>query len=814
MTTTSETIEERGPLMGDEAGTAPGDRRFRPDIQGLRAVAVLLVVFYHAGLSWLSGGYVGVDVFFVISGFVITGLLLRERETSGRTSLVGFYGRRSRRIIPAATLVIVATVVMTYTRAGVVFGAQTATDARWAAVFLANFHFASIGTNYLTAQLPPSPLQNFWSLAVEEQFYLVYPTVFLLIASVRTRRLSVQTKLFVGLVVIIAGSFTLSVFQTASSPTVAYFSPLTRAWELAIGALVAVSTKWLLTVPKHVCAIVTWVGLAGIAFGAVVFNGNTAYPGSLVAIPVVGAALVIAGGTRTPPWAAESVLKRGPFQWFGKLSYSIYLWHWPLLIIAADVAGTTSLPFRKNIIWLVVALAASVASFYLVENPVRHARLSRFGRWTPIGLGAVLIAASLIVASVEIDAHAAPVASSPSSHAKAGATPRVAGSTAEVEALVRSSANIQKLPANLTPALTNVRSSWGGPAPPCWPEVSQSSIPACMFGDLSSSHTMVVYGDSHAGMWFQTLVLIANLIHWRLVYLGKGYCPANSLAYANPPGFGSPVGEYSVCDQWHSFSLNRINRLHPDLVIITQEVRNKPDGKPYTPAQWQQGLAKTISLIHVPKSKIVVLGNVPVLPTSGPECLSQHPNNVQACSAPLETFFALRDKAEAAASKEEGVHYVSTTPWFCSSTCTAVIGDYEVYWDDAHITDTYAQFLAGVLVGSFPLSLPSGLFQTTAPTTSVKAPANGATLSGDHFLDASTSANPAVPVTSVRFEITGGALRDHVIATGRETLVGWLGPWNTTTVPNGTYMLKSVATYGKGKTATSPGITITVDNSP
>ena len=819
MTTASETNEEHRPLLSDEAGTAPGDRRFRPDIQGLRAVAVLLVVFYHAGVTWLSGGYVGVDVFFVISGFVITGLLLRERETSGRTSLVGFYGRRSRRIIPAATLVIVVTVVMTYARAGVVFGAQTATDARWAAVFLANFHFASIGTNYLTAQLPPSPLQNFWSLAVEEQFYLVYPTVFLLIASVRSRW-SVHAKLFVGLVVIIAGSFALSVFQTASSPTVAYFSPLTRAWELAIGALVAVSTKWLLTLPKTVCAVLTWVGLAGIAFGALFFNGNTAYPGSLVAIPVVGAAFVIAGGTRTPPWAAESVLKRGPFQWFGKLSYSIYLWHWPLLIIAADVAGTTSLPFRRNIIWLVVALAASVASFYLVENPLRHARLSRFGRWTPIGLGAVLIAVSLVVASVEINAHAAPVASSPSSSSsssssgKQGAVPGIAGSVTEVEQLVRAAAKIEKIPGDLTPALTNVRSTWGGPAPPCWPAIGQSSIPACMFGDLNSSHTMVVYGDSHAGMWFDTLVLVANLIHWRLAYLGKGYCPANSLAYENPPGFGSSGGEYSVCDEWHSFALNRINQLHPDLVIVTQEVRNKPDGKHYSPAQWQQGLAKTISLIHVPKNRIVVLGNVPVLPSSGPECLSQHPDDVQACSGPVVTFFTARNQAEKQAASEAGAHYVDVTPWFCSSTCTAVIGDYEVYWDDAHITSTYADYLAGVLATSLPLSLPSALFQMSPPTTSVIYPTNGASLSGSYTLDASTSETPLFHVTSVRYEITGETLHDHIIATARQTLAGWLATWNTATVPNGTYTLHSLASYGQGKTATSPGVTVTVDNSP
>src|ERR1700677_1931112 len=247
-------VDDRYLTSGREAGTAPGDRRFRPDVQGLRAVAVLLVVLYHAGWQPLGGGYVGVDVFFVISGFVITGVLLRERSSSDRTSIVAFYGRRCRRIIPAATLVILATVTLAYVILGVVYGDQTAIDGRWAAVFLANFHFAAEGTNYLSAQQPPSLLQNFWSLAVEEQFYLVYPTIFLLLAAVRSR-LSLQARLAIGLTVIIVASYALSVVQTASDPTVAYFSPATRAWELALGALVAVGTKWLLRIPPVIASL-------------------------------------------------------------------------------------------------------------------------------------------------------------------------------------------------------------------------------------------------------------------------------------------------------------------------------------------------------------------------------------------------------------------------------------------------------------------------------------------------------------------------------------------------------------------------------
>ena len=386
----------------DEAGTAPGDRRFRPDVEGLRAVAVLLVVLYHAGLPGLGGGYVGVDVFFVISGFVITGLLLRERTSTGATSLVAFYSRRVRRILPAATLVIVSTVVLTYLVLGVVYGDPTAVTARWTAVFLANFHFADTATSYLNATLPPSPLQNFWSLAVEEQFYLVYPAIFLVVASLRST-VSLRARLIATLIPIIAMSLVISAAQTATNPNGAYFSPLTRAWELALGALVAAATPALLRLPRTVATAMTWLGLAAIGFAAVTYSSASQYPGTLVIIPVVGTALVIAGGTPVPSWAAERVLRIAPLQWFGRLSYSLYLWHWPILIIAAEEAGQNALPFHRNIPWLAVALVAAVATHVCVENPVRHSRALSRRRWLSIGLGAVLVATSLVVATVALD---------------------------------------------------------------------------------------------------------------------------------------------------------------------------------------------------------------------------------------------------------------------------------------------------------------------------------------------------------------------------------------------------------------------------
>ena len=230
---------------------------------------MLLVVLFHVGSSLVSGGDVGVDVFFVISGFVITGVLLRGSVSSGRTSILTFHGRRCRRIIPAATLVIVVTIVAAYIFLGVLAGGRTAVDARWAAIFLVNFHFAAEGTNHLSSQQLPSPLQNFWSLSVEEQFYLVFPTLFLLLAALRTR-ISLRARLAIGLTLAPIASFVLSVAQTSSDPTVAYFSPFPRAWELALGGLVAVGTTWLMRVPARVGASLTWLGL-----GAILFSPST-----------------------------------------------------------------------------------------------------------------------------------------------------------------------------------------------------------------------------------------------------------------------------------------------------------------------------------------------------------------------------------------------------------------------------------------------------------------------------------------------------------------------------------------------------------
>ena len=390
--------DERFLASGEEAGTAPDDRKFRPDVEGLRALAVGLVVLYHAGFPRLTGGYVGVDVFFVISGFVITGLLLRERTGTGKTSIVDFYARRVRRILPAATLVILVTVAADYVLLGSVDGNNVANDGRWAAVFLANFHFLEVGTNYLQSLRPPSPLQHYWSLSVEEQFYVVFPTLFLVVAAVRGK-LSTRLRMVAVLGVIVVGSFAWSVVQTSAHPSAAYFSPLTRAWELALGGLIAVSTPWLKKLEGQLATAMTWGGLAAILYASFHFNAFTPYPGSAVAVPVLGAGLIIAGGVAVPRHGAELLLGRKGAQWLGRRSYSLYLWHWPVLIIATEYATKKNLPFLQNVPLVLVATVLSMATYRYLENPVRHLKVP--SRPTVL-IGGIGVVATVVVLSVVI----------------------------------------------------------------------------------------------------------------------------------------------------------------------------------------------------------------------------------------------------------------------------------------------------------------------------------------------------------------------------------------------------------------------------
>jgi peptidoglycan/LPS O-acetylase OafA/YrhL len=381
----------------------PLDRDFRPDVEGLRAVAVATVVLFHAGVPGFSGGYVGVDIFFVISGFVITKLLLRQVERHSRPLFSEFYARRARRILPAAGVVVLGTLLASYALLGFIRGNEVADDSRWVAVFLGNYHFGAVGTNYFQSQLPPSPLQNYWSLAVEEQFYIVYPaliavTVFVL------RRYSVRAKLTVLTVAIVAASLAWSIYYTSADPTGAYFAATTRAWELALGGLLAAGAMWFSRLPSAVYPVAGWAGIGAIVASVGWFSTTTAYPGWLALLPVGGAGLVILAGYRLSPAGPERALGTRGLRWVGKLSFSIYLWHWPLLELATqDAAHPLSLPRRLGLVALSVAGAAM--TFAILENPVRKSRWLAGHKVASLTMGACIVAAMFGAAVLEVHLH-------------------------------------------------------------------------------------------------------------------------------------------------------------------------------------------------------------------------------------------------------------------------------------------------------------------------------------------------------------------------------------------------------------------------
>ncbi len=584
---------------------------------------------------------------------------------------------------------------------GIGAGDRTATDGRWATVFLANFHFSSIGTNYLSAQQPPSPLQNYWSLSVEEQFYVVYPTFFLVLAAIRTR-LSFRVRLAIGLVIVIGASLAFSVIDTQSNATGAYFSPFTRAWELALGALVAVGTPWLKKLPSRVAAIATWLGFGAILVAAFTFTTQTAYPGSLIAIPVVGAALIIAAGVKAAPLGAEALLGRAPLRGLGKLSYSLYLWHWPILIVAAEHAGKTSLSVHDNLGWDLLALLASAVTYVVVENPVRHARTLFRIRWASVGLGAVLVAVALGAVTLQTD-----VASGSGVGVEGASTPSEGAGLATVLHLVAASNEIRRIPPRLNPpvaqAIATSRSNLGFPplSRGCEPSYSQSTVPTCLFGDRHGTHTMVLYGDSHAGMWFRAIDDIATRAHWRLILLFKPTCLAGSLLVKPPSGVGTS-GDWVACDRWHRFAIRRIKQIKPDLVIVSQASSYlTPVGTSYTPAQWQSGLQHTLGAITSAHTTAIVLGDIPA--SRGPDCLAEHGDEVQSCSPSPFSSHTAYDRAERLAAQALSARYINVTPWFCARRCSPIIGDYNVYFDASHVAVGYSRFLEKVLAEKIDL---------------------------------------------------------------------------------------------------------------
>ena len=380
----------------DPPADTPGgvDLEFRGDVEGLRAVAVLLVVLYHAGVSWVPGGFVGVDVFFVISGFLITGLLIREHEKRGGISLPGFYARRARRILPAAMVVLAGVILLahyeqnflSYDNAGQV---NTITDVKFSALFWANIHFASQNTNYFNLGSAPSAVLHFWSLAVEEQFYLVWPTVVLVLAFLCRKLWPIRNTVLVAASAATAASFFYAMGAVQANATSAFFSPLTRAWELGIGAMAATLVGFAGRLNKWVGVALAWCGIIAIAVSAKIYSDASNFPGPHALLPVLGAVAVIIGGASGI--GAGHLLGFHPVRAIGRVSYGWYLLHYPPMVLWSGALYVV-LPVHERLLIALATLGIAFFMYFVLEKPIRRSKYLAARPWVSIAMGLSLVA--------------------------------------------------------------------------------------------------------------------------------------------------------------------------------------------------------------------------------------------------------------------------------------------------------------------------------------------------------------------------------------------------------------------------------------
>ncbi|MGA1240763.1 MAG: acyltransferase family protein, partial [Ilumatobacteraceae bacterium] len=479
---------------GENADPTSQFFRRRRDIQGIRAIAVLLVLAYHAKVPGFSGGYIGVDVFFVVSGFLITSLLVREFDTTNKISLANFYARRVRRLLPASLVVVIGTLVISKIWLEPLRLNDLTQDARAAALFATNIVFAVRESDYLQSALPPSPLQHYWSLGVEEQFYIFFPIVVMVLLKLGKAS---KSLLIAGLTIITAVSFAVCVAITPSMPAISFYLLPFRAWELGAGALLALLGSKVNRVKSVNRELFGWVGLVIIIVTGFIYDSKTLFPGYAAGLPVVATIFLIVSGDNSK-FGPSRLLELQVFQWLGSRSYSLYLWHWPILIVARS-ANKAELTAIQIALCMLATLLLAELSFRFVEQPIH--KVPKFLKNTnrSLAFGALLIVvgfgASFITAPATADSVKVPDSTTGSS-VLASTTTIFQYSDSELKELIDSAPKITELPADLDPPLAVLDNDE--------PEIYKLGChdhefdipPVCEFGDLESKTSIALIGDS------------------------------------------------------------------------------------------------------------------------------------------------------------------------------------------------------------------------------------------------------------------------------------------------------------------------------
>lgn len=661
----------------------------RMDIQGLRAVAVGIVLLYHAEIPWIPGGFVGVDVFFVISGFLITGGIVKELTRDGKLSLLGFYSRRIARILPASVLAVAGTLVLTWLLLPETRWVQIGQDALGGLLYYINWQFAADSVDYLAQGQAPSPFQHFWSLAVEEQFYIIWPLLLMVVTWICIKTgARLQNGLVIALAAVALPSLVWSVYLTGISST-AYFVTTTRMWELAIGAGLAIMLPRTSAGPRILSVVVGWLGLAAIVAAALTYTSSLPFPSYTALLPTLGAAAVIWAGPNAGKGGPTAVLGLTPMRWIGDLSYSLYLWHWPLLVIAAALWGDLS-PLGRL---LVVGFAFLPAwlSLVLIERPLHESMKASTSKVYPFQNGFLLTgaaAAGAMLLILAVPPTPPPSAVSFTPKTVVGAEVRLVGAETLLGmpgADLADNNSSRIIPDVLRAAQDLHLVHRNG----CMQPVESAEAKQCDFGDASGTKTIAVVGDSHAAMLLPGFQRLADEKGWKLITYSKGACPwiETSINYQGRP--------FDKCSDWVSGVTQGLQSAKPD-VIVSATSRYLTNDSVVDSAEVSQqklvdGMRKTWAPFLEQGIPVISVRDTPRPGVPVPDCVASHRDALEQCAMDPDRVLAPNPPEVAAAEGLEGVTVMDLTDAFCfSGTCPAVIGGVIVYRDDNHLTATYA----------------------------------------------------------------------------------------------------------------------------
>ena len=661
--------------------------RFRGDIAGLRAVAVVLVLLYHGGLKSIPGGFIGVDIFFVISGFLITTQLMSEIDRTGRISLRAFYARRAKRILPAAAVVLVATAVAVYLFVPRIRWQDVGGDIVSAAAYVVNWRLADRAVDYLAQDSPPSPVQHFWSLAVEEQFYLVWPLLIMaaILVAKAIRRTRVWPILWAGLAVVAAPSFVYSIVYTAGNPQRAFFVSTTRMWELAIGVAVALAASQVARMPRSVAILLGWLGLVAIAFSGLAFSSATQWPGYAAALPTLGAASVIAAGVAAGRRGPVAILGTRPFRWVGDLSYSLYLWHWPMIVVAT--AHWNGLSVERGLAVAIASVIPAWITFHLVENPLRYSRSISGSPRLALSLGANFTLVGACAGLALLIAFSSGAVTATAARQAPGAAALTNPRGGDLASAMPDQADF------ITPdPLTATKDIPVTGADGCFQDEVSTEVKWCTYGDTHSATHVVLVGDSKIDQWFSAFELLAKQNDWELSIAAKGACGFTSAVSIVGYDASKP---YTSCTEWNQSLLKRLIAERPTYVITSQGSGIASDGNGHaTNDAMAEGMRASWAALAAVGTKVFVIANNPSPGINVDQCVDKHRNHLLACT--YTSSLHQRDNAfmtqKAAVAKAPKVKMVDLFDIICPAPqCPSVIGDVLVYRQGSHLTATYVK---------------------------------------------------------------------------------------------------------------------------